>query len=166
MADFRRVKELREENAEVIAQKRAAAEDAVLILERTASTKAKAEREKHGAPISSSSHYASDSLTPGLVILSAHYGLKTSFTSRGMQDPSNPTSAIIDVTIPLQALVNDGKLIIPGGRAKYNLLGFYDPCIGEAKVLRVRYLFKDVVHEVTIPDTASLRIPVQGEHHR
>lgn len=40
-----------------------------------------------------------------------------------------------------------------------------DPCIGEAKKLRVRYLFRDRMHEVTLDDTAALRAPVQGMSH-
>ena len=72
-------------------------------------------------------------------------------------------SSYIDVTVPVQALVSDSKLVIPGGRAKYNLIGFWDPCIAEPKKLRVRYLFRDVLHEVTVDDMAALRIPVKRE---
>lgn len=32
---------------------------------------------------------------------------------------------IIDVTIPVQALVQDGRLYIPGGKGKHNIIGFY-----------------------------------------
>lgn len=39
--------------------------------------------------------------------------------------------------------------------------GFYDPCIGEAKSLRVRYLFRDSLHEVTIDEIEALAIPRQ-----
>ena len=44
-------------------------------------------------------------------------------------------------------------------QAKMN--GFYDPCIGEEKLLRVRYLFRDAVHEVTIDENQPLAIPKQ-----
>ena len=39
--------------------------------------------------------------------------------------------------------------------------GFYDPCIGEEKSLRVRYLFRDNLHEVTIDENEALAIPRQ-----
>lgn len=38
-----------------------------------------------------------------------------------------------------------------------------DPCIGEKKKLRVRYLFRGKMHEVTVDDTSPLRAPVRGE---
>lgn len=42
-----------------------------------------------------------------------------------------------------------------------SLPGFYDPCPGEEKSLRVRYLFHAVTHEIIIKDNESLRIPKQ-----
>lgn len=38
-----------------------------------------------------------------------------------------------------------------------------DPCIGEAKKLRIRYLFREELHEVTVEDGAELRAPIQCE---
>lgn len=32
---------------------------------------------------------------------------------------------VIDVTVPVQALVQDGRLYIPGGKGKHNIIGFY-----------------------------------------
>jgi DnaJ family protein C protein 11 len=37
-----------------------------------------------------------------------------------------------------------------------------DPCIGENKKLRVRYLFRNKMHEVTVDDVAVLRAPLKG----
>ena len=45
------------------------------------------------------------------------------------------------------------------------LPGFYDPCVGEEKNLLVQYLFHSHVHEVTIEDSESLRIPKQCEYY-
>lgn len=94
----------------------------------------------------------------GLVILSAWYGPISAFSDRGVRD----NDAVIDVTIPVQALVQNSKLYIPGGRNKFNLMGFWDPCIGENKKLRVRYLFRNVVHEVDVDDVSQLRAPVKS----
>lgn len=42
-----------------------------------------------------------------------------------------------------------------------NLSGFYDPCPDEEKMLRIRYLFREAVHEVTVNDNEPVRIPKQ-----
>jgi DnaJ family protein C protein 11 len=99
----------------------------------------------------------------GLVILDAHYGRASAFTPRGMREETEDGApVVIDVTVPLQALVASSKLFVPAGPAKYNLLGFYDPCIGENKRLRVRYLFQGRVHEVEVDDVSALRAPVKS----
>jgi DnaJ homolog subfamily C member 11 len=61
----------------------------------------------------------------GLIIVSAHYGLSSCFTPHGMSETEGRQDKIEDVTVPVQALVNNGHLFIPGGRAKFNILGFY-----------------------------------------
>ncbi|WRT68254.1 uncharacterized protein IL334_005230 [Kwoniella shivajii] len=140
-----RIQELREENKDFIGQKKAEALDAVSLMEREIEKKVKAERDRNG-----------------LIIVSAQYGLSSSFTSRGIKESEKDEEEIIDVTVPIQALVQDGKLYIPGGKGKFNIIGFWDPCIGENKSLRVRYLFRGVLHQVTIEDTTALRIPVKA----
>jgi DnaJ family protein C protein 11 len=42
-----------------------------------------------------------------------------------MRETEGTQDKIADVTIPVQALVNNSHLFIPGGRPKFNLLGFY-----------------------------------------
>lgn len=93
----------------------------------------------------------------GLVILQASYG---QLVVEGKDDLAL-SPEVVDVTIPLQCLVKDSKLILQEA-SKCSLPGFYDPCPGEDKNLRVRYLFHAVTHEVTIADTESLRIPKQS----
>jgi len=41
-------------------------------------------------------------------------------------------------------------------------LGFFDPCPGQEKQLRVRYLFKDKIHQAVVNDNDELKIPLQG----
>lgn len=142
-----RIHELRVEHADYIAAKRQEAGDAVLLMERSVQTRTEAERQRDG-----------------LVILSASYGLATAFTPRGLREieTEDGYTAVIDVTIPVQALVQNSRLVIPAGRAKHNLLGFYDPCIGENKKLRIRYLFRGRLHEITVDDVSGLRAPVKS----
>ncbi|XP_078742003.1 dnaJ homolog subfamily C member 11-like, partial [Lampetra fluviatilis] len=92
----------------------------------------------------------------GLVIVHAWYGrLVTDASVRGERP------RVIDVTAPLQCLVRDSKLILTDAR-KAGLPGFYDPCVGEDKALKVLYQFRGALHQVTVPDTESLRIPKQS----
>lgn len=113
-------------------------------------------------------------LTPhfaGLVILSATYGNLKSFSSAGLGNAQdNPTGTdssskrrpdFIDVAVALQALVADSQLVIPPGRSKAGLLGFFDPCLGRRKALRVRYLFRGRLHECTVGDTDGLLAPIR-----
>ena len=99
----------------------------------------------------------------GLVIVNATYGI--------VEDATQPLTTLntdaddgtsIDVTTPMQCMVEDSTLIIPAGESKSWLTGFYDPCIGEPKQLRVRYLFWGRLHEVVINDEDLLKIPVKG----
>lgn len=99
-----RIQELREEHAEYIAQKKQEAENAVLLMGRNVSSLAAKEKERGG-----------------LVVLSAQYGPSSAFSSKGVKQDE----AVIDVTIPIQALVQNSKLYIPGGRNKFNLMGFW-----------------------------------------
>ncbi|BEI82106.1 hypothetical protein CcaverHIS002_0212660 [Cutaneotrichosporon cavernicola] len=129
----RRIKRLRAEHANYITQKRQEAQEAILLMERASSS------------------------TPTMAV-------PPPSPPRGMREEDEDGYPVVtDVTVPVQALVADSKLYIPAGPAKYNLLGFYDPCIGENKRLRVRYLFNGKVHEVEVDDVSALRAPVR-EH--
>ena len=41
------------------------------------------------------------------------------------------------------------------------LSGFYDPCIGEEKYLKIRYEFRNAFHEATFRDDECVRVPKQ-----
>jgi len=93
----------------------------------------------------------------GMVIVQALYG---QLVASNIDDDDDDLPLVTDVTIPLQCLVKDHKLELPAGQSKSGLLGFYDPCPGEQKSLRVRYRFKSSMHEVTVDDEAQLRCPL------
>ncbi len=91
----------------------------------------------------------------GLIILEARYGQLTSTTNEN-------SIKIIDVTVPLQALVKDSTLRIGTTVSKSNLTGFYDPCIGEEKSLFIKYSLRSQIHTVLYKDTDPVILPNRG----
>lgn len=89
----------------------------------------------------------------GLIIVGAWYGKLFDLEPAGGGLPR-----VIDVHVPLQCLVVDSKLILREDN-KASIPGFYDPCVGETKYLRVRYEFRGTPHEVTVENSESLVIP-------
>ncbi|KAL4096978.1 hypothetical protein QTP88_021835 [Uroleucon formosanum] len=96
----------------------------------------------------------------GLIIVFAKYGNAELINQSGDSFDNNDTLQpnIIDVTVPLQCLVKDSQLILHS-TTKCQLPGFYDPCIGEDKVLIIEYTHRDQTYEVKINDNEALRIP-------
>lgn len=102
-------------------------------------------------------HHSCDFLgNAGLIVVNAWYGKFVNDNSR-----KNEKVKVIDVTVPLQCLVKDSKLILTEA-SKAGLPGFYDPCVGEEKSLKVLYQFRGVLHQVMSADNEALRIPKQS----
>ncbi|KAL8276647.1 hypothetical protein RQP46_010915 [Phenoliferia psychrophenolica] len=141
-----KITELRAEHAEFIAERRMEARDAVALLEEHARKKMEQERNSNG-----------------LVILEATYGVLESRpsalppTGEEEKDPR-----WLDVTVTLSTLVTNSQLVIPSGRSKAALLGFYDCAMGEPKTLRIRYLFKGREHLVEVEDTGAVAAPLRA----
>ncbi|KAF8157012.1 hypothetical protein B0H34DRAFT_711623 [Crassisporium funariophilum] len=91
----------------------------------------------------------------GLVIREATYG-----ASEADEESQN---LWLDVTIPMQALVRNSQLHIPGGDTKAALQGFSDPAPFASKSLRIHYLFRGCVHYAEIPDYMPVVLPL-AEH--
>jgi hypothetical protein len=102
-------------------------------------------------------------LLPGLVIVEAVYGVLDEREGGGDRDQGAAETQTIDVRIPLQSLVTNDTLVVPSGRTKARLLGFWDPALGSRKQLRVRYTFKRRMHQVVVDDKSPLSMPLQGE---
>ncbi|GAQ84882.1 heat shock protein [Klebsormidium nitens] len=111
---------------------------------------------------------------PGLVIVEAVYGCikprkkrQNGESDRGKeveeeghdgQDEGLPPP-FLDVTTPVQFLVDDSAIKLHPGIRKAGLMGFCDPCPGEEKELRVKYKWRGNVHETTVGDKEALFIP-------
>uniref|UniRef100_A0A8D3BYW2 DnaJ (Hsp40) homolog, subfamily C, member 11a n=1 Tax=Scophthalmus maximus TaxID=52904 RepID=A0A8D3BYW2_SCOMX len=128
-----------ESSASNIARKKQEAESAVLLMQESVRRIIEAEESRMG-----------------LIVLNAWYGKFVTDNSR-----RHERAKVIDVTVPLQCLVKDSKLILTEA-TKSGLPGFYDPCVGEDKSLKVLYQFRGVMHQVLSGDSEPLRIPKQS----
>ncbi|KAG9006544.1 hypothetical protein FRB94_000638 [Tulasnella sp. JGI-2019a] len=110
----------------------------------------------------------------GLIIEAAWYGsaerinaVSAASTSSGPSISPLPSldqsdESLVDARVPMQNLVHKSQLVIPGGRSKSGLLGFWDPCWGQRKKLLVRYRFRGRAHEALVDDSEALLIPMRG----
>ena len=67
----------------------------------------------------------------------------------------------MDVTVPVQSLVESGRLTFFEG-SKADLAGFYDPCAllhDEQKHLLIRYSYQNSIHQVLLQDEEGSKIP-------
>ncbi|XP_023162499.1 dnaJ homolog subfamily C member 11 [Drosophila hydei] len=88
----------------------------------------------------------------GLIIKRAIYGCINEGTSQFKPETSH------DVTVPIQCLVRDGTLQLYES-SKSDLPGFFDPSLGDDKILRIEYTFDDVLKTVNIKDNEPVRLP-------
>lgn len=95
----------------------------------------------------------------GLIIEKAVYG-----QLEAAAEEETPTR-VVDVTVALQCQVRGSKLILVEA-GKSELPGFYDPCMGEPKQLRVEYMYQGQKHTVTVADDKPVRIPTAAQHRQ
>ncbi|PIN07579.1 Molecular chaperone (DnaJ superfamily) [Handroanthus impetiginosus] len=103
----------------------------------------------------------------GLVVLKAVYGNQKALSNGRISEETEDevASQIMDVTVPLNFLVNDsGNLKLHQGVKKSGIMGFCDPCPGEPKQLYVEYTYHGARYEVTVDDYDELLIP--QERHK
>jgi len=134
------IQETREKHAQLIAEKKKEAESAVQLMLTSYEQIVESEQEKHG-----------------FVIVEAWYG---KFISKHRKTEQS-TPYVINVTIPIQCLVKESKLLVSDS-SKSQLSGFYDPCVGEEKLLKITYEFRGNVHEAIFKDEEAVRCPKQS----
>lgn len=132
---LKEIEDKRAEKAREMLEKKHEAEAAVELMKETVERVLNNERSRHG-----------------LIIQEAWYGKLFGI------EASEDGHKVIDVHVPLQCLVVDSKLILRES-TKVNIPGFYDPCFGEKKYLRVKYEFRGTPHEVTVDNSEPLIIP-------
>lgn len=129
-----------------VQEARAAAEKAQKLLENVANRKRSKQEE-----------------TGGLVIIKALYGNHMVLKDLSKSEATNDETAlqILDVTLPLNFLVNDsGQLKLHEGVKKSGIMGFCDPCPGEPKQLYIKYNYRGNIYEVTVDDYEVLQLPL------
>ncbi|XP_053681347.1 dnaJ homolog subfamily C member 11 [Anopheles nili] len=100
----------------------------------------------------------------GLVIISAMYGKFRDIENVSVEETDNMgfvqhNPFLIDVRIPLQCLVKDSRLTLYAS-SKSELPGFYDPCFGEEKQLKIDYEFRNNTFSSVFDDLDSVHLPV------
>ena len=96
-----------------------------------------------------------------MIIVRALYGELPESIDSSRPLAEQPFGEVIDVTKPVQYLVEDSRIVVPGGDSKVLLKGFYDPVNGYPKVLAIRYLFQNRLHQLVINDFEAIRMPMK-----
>lgn len=79
----------------------------------------------------------------------------------GEREGGEDDDSIVDVTIPLQYLVEKSELRVVS--PKRTLKGFYDPCPGEKKHLFIEYTFGGALRRATLMDDEDVLLPSNGK---
>ncbi|KAI8905618.1 hypothetical protein EDD86DRAFT_194059 [Gorgonomyces haynaldii] len=159
------IEKMRQENAEILQERKKDAEDAVRLMKDTVLKKVEQEEQKQGLVIVQALYGKLDAPDLVAVRMLSPQGIKEMADKARASlklNPSEQEQLYIDVTIPVQALVSNGQLHIGGGHSKSNLIGFYDPCLGEEKHLRITYQFDGKLHQLQVDDKTPVAAPLRS----
>lgn len=174
-----RLEGLRTQHADLIAQRKQGAVEAVAVLRAGARKKAHSEWRHDGLIVVEAYYGKRDGLPESCDVdaspddlFAAAWGHEAAVVvaeseaaapgAANTPPPPPPQQDWWDVTVPVMMLVHKSQLIVAGGRAKHKLLGFFDPCMGERKHLVVRYLFRGRLHEAVVDDVTQLTAPLRA----
>ncbi|ORX50062.1 DnaJ-domain-containing protein [Piromyces finnis] len=145
----RKIDIIKTANSDILAQRKKEAEESIRLMSETIEKKINIEKQNDG-----------------LIIIEGLYGdakllKKMKKLTYQQNQPNKPLpDEIIDVTIPLQNMVNKSQLHL-GSYSKSSLIGFYDPCFGKEKVLRVVYIFQGRIHLIEVGENTPLFAPLR-----
>ena len=118
---------------------------------------------------------AEEMVKGGLVVQSACYGSLPPVLNMDEPIEAQAYGNVVDVSIPVQCLVEESQLHMEGGESKVWEVGFYDPDVIDAhpgnrmpeappedRRLAVRYFFRGVLHQVVVNDRDELRAPMRA----
>ena len=103
----------------------------------------------------------------GLIIINATYFVEYSVAKPGNTlELNKSTPSRIDVTVPVQALVNNNQLVIHTESNKSSIFGFFDPnpfLPPTNHKIKITYWFKNNKHQCLYNDKELIELP--NEHH-
>ncbi|TPX60781.1 hypothetical protein SpCBS45565_g07404 [Spizellomyces sp. 'palustris'] len=160
--------QVRGANAEILAQRKQEAEDAVRIMKDSVLRKVEAEESRNGLIIVEALYGKLPPSDLAPIRALSMQGIKGIFENLGSVNEEAASANVvrleyIDVTMAVQSLVNNSQLHVSGGHSKVNIIGFYDPCLGEQKRLRITYKFQGKLHQVEVDDQAAVAAPLRGD---
>jgi len=96
----------------------------------------------------------------GLVITRAEYGYIPPLDRRVKDGAAE--KMVIDVKIPVAALVDHSQLVIPRDIIKFQIIGFYDPAPLLPKTLKIWYTFNGHEHIAIADDSEGIICPMRS----
>nr|KAJ3422411.1 hypothetical protein HK105_008188 [Polyrhizophydium stewartii] len=176
---FRSIEQVRRENADILLERMHDALQAIELMRESVARRVEIEESRNGlvviqalyGKLPPSELTAVRALSPqGIKDMAAaiRKQIKSVLTpgSRTTLDQAAASVDYIDVTIAIQSFVQSGQLHISGSHSKSNLIGFWDPCLGERKRLRITYQFQGRIHQVEVDDKAPVAAPLRAHLSR
>ncbi|KAJ3355419.1 hypothetical protein HDU83_003396 [Entophlyctis luteolus] len=170
-----RIEKLRSDNAAAIKQRKQEALSAIQLMSQQVARKQEVEEQKNGLVIVEALYgkLPESAFARNSTGSAAGFSMSSIFereTGSGAATPPYGSVEFVgaengpwaDVTVPVQNMVYNSQLFISGGHSKVHIVGFYDPCLGEPKKLRVTYKFQGKIHQVEVDDTNSVAAPLRA----
>jgi len=86
-------------------------------------------------------------------------GSKSSGPIENVDSQLSSVPEVVNVTIPVQCLVEEESRLILYEGSKSGLAGFFDPCEDKDKHLVIQYSYRGQIHQAQIQDREQLRCP-------
>lgn len=150
----------REKQSKTIKQKLKSSRESTDVIKPVALRKMGTESKKNGLIIVKAL-YGNAMLLSNIQPETLHFNIDTP------EDVLNQEMTVIDVTVPIQYMCDTDRseVVFYSGYSKSNLLGFFDPCPGQEKMLVVLFSYQGMWLQSTLRDSEGGRIPTSGIHN-